>query len=335
MAKVLLRTLFPEDSNAWKLAPFNAFSQSAKNSTHQLVDDPEAADIIFFTDEGLHHISDAFNSPLYKRYWQKCFIFAQNDFPIPLLPGLYASLRKKEYDHAWCRTGFYVWDCPSQDSQIVFTRYDQIPFPKNPEYLCSFAGSCQNAPIREKLKELRHPRYVIKDVNRDTITANTLGDAEWIKKLHNQYTTLIGNSRFSLCPRGSGTNSFRLYESMAMGRAPVILADEWVAPPDIPWSEFSIRIAEHDYQSIFKILEEQEHRAEELGQRAREVWEQYFHPDRAFDCAVEAFLDIRSFGKTTKAYHHQLRLLRVLPKVARLELHKVKTRVLKRTKAPN
>jgi hypothetical protein len=330
MAKVLLKTLFSEDSNAWKLAPYTAFSQSAKKSAHELVSDPEEADIIFFTDEGLHPVTDSFNNSFYKRYWHKCFIFSQNDFPIPLLPGLYASLRKSEYDYSWCRTGFYVWDCPALDSQIVFTRYDQIPFPTNPQYLCSFAGSCQNATIRQRLKELQHPRYVVRDVNRDTITANTLGDKEWINRLHQQYMTLIGNSSFSLCPRGNGTNSFRLYESMAMGRAPVILADDWVAPRKIPWDKFSIRIAERDYKSIFQVLEQEEYRAAELGERARQIWEQHFHPDKAFDQAVDTFLDIRALGKTTQRHRHWLRLIRVLPKITKLKLHDLKLRLVKR-----
>jgi hypothetical protein len=333
MAKVLLKSLFPQDANVWELSPFDAFFRSAKNSAHQLVSDPEEADIIFFCDEGRQPLTDPFSNSLYGRYWDKCFIFAQNDFPITVVPGLYASLKKGEYDHGWCRTGFYAWDCPSPSSNIVFTRYDQVPFPQNPEYLCSFAGSCQNARIREKLKELRYPRYLVLDVNRDTVKANTLGDREWIKRLQHQYRTLIGNSKFSLCPRGKGTNSFRLYESMAMGRAPVILSDDWVSPREIPWEEFSIRIPERDYRSIFSILEQEEHRAAELGQRAREVWEQYFHPDSIFDHAVASFLDIRSLGKTSKRYTHRLRMVRVFPKLARHSLHAGKVRLVARRKA--
>jgi Exostosin family len=329
MAKVLLRSLFPDAANSWYRSAFDAFVHSAKNSSHQLVSDPEEADIIFLTDEGIHPITDSFSNPWYQQYWYKCFIFAQNDFPVSLVPGLYASIKKSEYDHGWCRSGFYAWDCPSESSHIVFTRYDQIPFPKDPQYLCSFAGSCQNARIREKLKELQHPRYRIVDVNRDTITANTTGDREWISRLQNQYKTLIGNSKFSLCPRGHGCNSFRLYESMAMGRAPVILSDDWVAPPEIPWDEFSIRIAEKDYQTIFKILEQQEDRAERLGQRGREVWERYFHPNKIFDHAVDIFLDIRSLGKTAKRSQHRLRMARVFPKIAKLKLQSVKSRLLK------
>jgi hypothetical protein len=332
MAKVLLTTLYPGDANSWELSAFTAFLKSAKISAHQLVNDPEEADLIFFTDEGRRPNVDPFNNSLYRRYWHKCFIFSQTDFPVALVPGLYASIRKKDHDHGWSRTGFYAWDCPSPTSQVMYFRYDRIPFPKNPKYLCSFAGTCQNSQIRRNLKELRHARYLVLDVSGDTVKANTLGDREWIKRLQNQYVTLIGDSKFSLCPRGGGTNSYRLYESMAMGRAPVILSDEWVAPPDLPWEEFSIRISERDYKSTFRILEQHEDRAEELGKRARQMWEKNFHPDTVFDRAVASFLDIRSFGRVVKRSEHQRRMVRLSPLIARLYLRSTKAKVIARLK---
>jgi hypothetical protein len=332
MAKILLTTLFPDDANSWELSRITAFRKSAKNSSHQLVTDPEEADLIFFSDEGRNPDSDPYNNRFYRHYRNKCFMFSVLDGPLALVPGLYASLQKSDYDHGWARTGYYVWDCPTRTSQIIFTRYDQIPFPENPKYLCSFAGSCQNASIRLRLKELTHPRYSIVDVNRDTIKAAVSGDQDWIKKLQEQYVTLIRDTKFSLCPRGGGTNTYRLYESMAMGRAPIILSDDWVTPSEPPWDEFSIRIAERDYKSLFQILEQHEHRAEEMGKKARYWWEQYFSPDVIFDRAVESFLDIRSSGRTTKAHEHTLRKLRLLPMMAKLSLRAAKVGLLAKVK---
>jgi Exostosin family len=332
MAKILLTTLFPDDANSWELSRITAFRKSAKNSSHQLVSDPEEADLIFFADEGRNPDSDPYNNRFYRRYRNKCFMFSVLDGPLALVPGLYASLQKSDYDRGWARTGYYVWDCPTRTSQIIFTRYDQIPFPESPKYLCSFAGSCQNASIRQRLKELSHPRYLIVDVNRDTIKAAVAGDQDWIKKLQEQYVTLIRDTKFSLCPRGGGTNTYRLYESMAMGRAPVILSDDWVTPSEPPWDEFSIRIAERDYKSLFQILEQHEHRAEEMGKKARYWWEQYFSPEVIFDRAVESFLDIRSSGRTTKAHEHTLRKLRLLPMMVKLSLRAAKVGLLAKVK---
>jgi hypothetical protein len=332
MAKVFLTTLYPQDASVWELAPFRAFVRSAKASSHELVADPKDADIIFFTDEGRRPLTDSFSNPFYRNFWNKCFIFAQNDFPTAVVPGLYASLSKEEYDPAWCWGGFYARDSASERDQVVFTWHDPLPFPESPQYLCSFAGSCQNASVRQKLKELQDPRCLIVDVNRDPIKACMLGDQAWIKRLKDQYLEVVGKSKFSLCPRGSGTNSYRLYESMAMGRAPVILSDKWVASPNIPWEEFSIRIPERDYKSIVQILSRQEDRAEELGKRARQAWEKYFHPDKVFEQAVEAFLEIRASGKTTKWYEHRLRMARLLPKIGRSALQAGKARLLELSK---
>jgi hypothetical protein len=47
-----------------------------------------------------------------------------------------------------------------------------------------------------------------------------------------KYNDLISNSIFSLCPSGAGRNSIRIWESMAVGTIPVILADG-IGMPDI------------------------------------------------------------------------------------------------------
>jgi hypothetical protein len=327
MAKVLLITLYPDDAGSWELGPFKAFYKSAKLSKHTLVTDPHDADVIFFTDEGRYALNDLFNTPLYKQFWNKCFVFSQSDLPIPMIPGLYASIQKCDYDPSWCRTGFYARECPSGNNQIYGAVYNEIPLPQNPNYLCSFAGSCQNSKIREKLKEIRHPRCLVIDVNRETNIANATHNQLWIKRLQTQFVSLLQNTKFSLCPRGIGTNSWRLYESMAMGRAPVILSDHWVAPKEIPWEDFSIRIAERDYKIIPEILEEHEHRAQELGLKARQTWEHHFLPNGIFDRAISTFLEIQASGKTKNWHQHQFRRLRMLPRILRRALHATRVRI--------
>jgi hypothetical protein len=181
--------------------------------------------------------------------------------------------------------------------------------------------------IREKLKEIRHPRCVVIDVNRETNIANATHNQVWINRLQTQFVNLLQNTKFSLCPRGVGTNSWRLYESMAMGRAPVILSDHWVAPKEIAWEDFSIRIAERDYKIIPEILEEHEHRAQELGLKARQTWEHHFLPNGIFDHAISTFLEIQASGKTKNWHEHQFRRLRMLPKILRLALHATRVRI--------
>ena len=328
MANVLLTSLFPGDAESLELGPFHAFFRSAETSTvHVLVADPHQADLIFLTDEGRNAVNDICNTPLYDSFWDKCFIFSQCDRPIPLIPGLYASIQKGDYDHGWCRTGFYTRNEPSAQGQMRNSHYNQIPFPDRPKYLCSFSGSCQSAPIRERLKEICDPRCLVLDVSREAISANTRGDQIEIKRLQTQFLDLLRDSLFSLCPRGMGTNSIRLYESMAIGRAPVILSDDWRPPLEIPWETFSIRIAERDYKSIPEILAPEQHRAQELGHRARQAWEEYFRPNVIFDHAVSRFLDIRESRKTAQWREHQFRRLRMLPKIMRYGVHAARVRL--------
>jgi hypothetical protein len=53
----------------------------------------------------------------------------------------------------------------------------------------------------------------------------------------------MGRSVFSLCPRGLGATSFRLYEALSVGSIPVYLWDghPWLPYADeLDWSEFSV-----------------------------------------------------------------------------------------------
>jgi hypothetical protein len=48
-----------------------------------------------------------------------------------------------------------------------------------------------------------------------------------------RYNEILSDSVFSLCPEGAGPNTLRLWESLAVGAIPVIVADEWI-PPNLP-----------------------------------------------------------------------------------------------------
>jgi len=63
---------------------------------------------------------------------------------------------------------------------------------------------------------------------------------------NNQYTRMLGESIFSVCPRGTGISSVRLFESMAMGSIPIIVADGYDPPLSdiIDWNSISITLPE-------------------------------------------------------------------------------------------
>ena len=68
------------------------------------------------------------------------------------------------------------------------------------------------------------------------------------------YNTLLLDSRYSLCPSGSGPNSIRLWESLACGSIPIILADTLELPSHELWDKAIIRIKEKDVDTLDNII---------------------------------------------------------------------------------
>ena len=60
----------------------------------------------------------------------------------------------------------------------------------------------------------------------------------------NLYNTILLQSRFSLCPSGSGPNSIRLWESLAVGSIPILISDTLELPPHALWEKSILRIPE-------------------------------------------------------------------------------------------
>jgi Exostosin family len=72
----------------------------------------------------------------------------------------------------------------------------------------------------------------------------------------NEYKQLLNNSKFSLCPSGSGPNSIRIWESMSFGSIPVILADDFVLPEveTMSWDDSVIFWKESEIDKLYDYL---------------------------------------------------------------------------------
>jgi hypothetical protein len=117
----------------------------------------------------------------------------------------------------------------------------------------------------------------------------------------------MANARFSLCPRGRGAGSIRLFESMKMGRPCIILSDDWQPNDGVDWNAFSIRVPESEAARIPDILERHADRAAEMGLRARAEWEKWLSEKVRFHRVIELCLDIQRcrsrFGRLDRLYH--------------------------------
>jgi hypothetical protein len=104
------------------------------------------------------------------------------------------------------------------------------------------------------------------------------------------YIRLMRAGKFALCPAGWAAASIRIYESMALGVAPVIIADEFVAPAGPDWSAFSVRVREADVDRLEPILEQFADRHEAMGALAHRAWLEHFQPSRLTAYLADAVL---------------------------------------------
>jgi glycosyltransferase involved in cell wall biosynthesis len=67
----------------------------------------------------------------------------------------------------------------------------------------------------------------------------------------NYYNLMLLKSKFTLCPSGSGPNSIRFWEALAVGSIPILLSDTLELPYHELWDEAIIRIPEKDLEKIY------------------------------------------------------------------------------------
>lgn len=300
MARVVLLSATPEgDQTDFNLAPLHEALKCAELDrfhVHSLTADPDTADLIIFVEfyGAGWYFGRVRRHPLVRRHRDKCFLFSANPLVIPLLPGVYAGVEKK-WATSRTRPGFYLGRTINQ-----FTTYtapaDDLP------YLFSFMGSVRNAPVRAKLAELRHPRSYFQNTTEDfDRVLNRKMDHRERLDYDRRYAELTKVSKFVLCPRGVSVSSIRLFETMRMGRVPVVLSDDWVSPVGPRWDEFSIRLRERDFNRVPALLEKLEPQAVTMGSLARREWERWFSDEVLFHQLVELCLDIRAKRKLSES----------------------------------
>ena len=292
MARVVLLSATPaNEATDFNLAPLRDLQNSAKLDRfkiHSLTSDPESADVILFAEAygAGWHFEHVRRHPFVRNHREKCFIFCSNPFVIPFLPGIFSSIGQR-WSSPRTRPGFYL-GLPENE----FTTYTR-PAHDLP-YLFSFMGSIRNAPVRRDLASLRHKRGFFQDTAEefDRILHRKM-DARERRDYYRRYAELTKASKFILCPRGLSVSSIRLFESMRMGRVPVILSDEWAEPIGPCWEKFAIRVREKDFAQIPNLLEQREAKAVEMGELARQQWEKWFSDEVVFHRLVELCLEIK------------------------------------------
>ncbi len=254
---------------------------------HTLVEDPENADLILFAErEG--DLKRVCQHPLLRQFREKSFVVNPRYKGLPFVPGVYASVSRAYHDRRRTRPGHY----PEVVENEFFSAQ---PFPQSPTYLFSFVGAVWTAPVRKQLAHLDHPHRFFLDTAPEGIdlkkTAQALAEGE--RTYIRRYVDICRQSAFVLCPRGTGPSSLRLFESMLLGRAPVIVSDDWVAPDGPDWGSFSLQVPEKEVARIPRLLEQHAAQAKVMGQQARKTWEDWFSETVTFHHTVEKCLEIQ------------------------------------------
>lgn len=116
------------------------------------------------------------------------------------------------------------------------------------DILCSFVGS-DTHECRSQLKKIMTGKP---DVIFEMGVWNWTFDAHKVSKFKNY----MHRSKFSLCPRGFGPTSFRLYEAIQCGSIPVYIYDEpWLPYQDeIDWQKLCVMVHIDDTDDTYEIL---------------------------------------------------------------------------------
>jgi hypothetical protein len=242
--------------------------QASGIARYQQASAPAQADVIVFFEPNYHKDKKyprlLLSNPLVREFPNKCFTVDYEDGPIGFLPGVYVGMPRSRMDHLRFRAGCYMGQYNTLTTQMADQRH------RPPELLFSFRGSASS----EVRKQLFNSNIAIND----GVIKQTFAWFDHSEDDKHAYVKEILNSKFVLCPRGLSTVSIRLFETMELGRVPVILSDDWVQPDGPSWPQFSLRLSESRMQELPDLLREYEPYAAEMGQLARLAWEEWFSP---------------------------------------------------------
>lgn len=259
------------------MAPrFRAQYEAGNRHPFALVDNPRDASLIVYCED--YQASEHPYAPKLRaessvaEFPEKVFAISAEDRPIGFLPGIYVSMPRSRFDDRRFRSGAYFGDI---NPLIVKAEHERTA--TSPRWLFSFIGAPTD-PMRIALLKMYRttPKWFIQETGN---AQYNIGVDDPAKKQGQQlYLQTLLESQFVLCPRGYGTSSFRLFETMRLGRVPVIISDEWVPPLGPAWSDFSIRIAERSIAELPHLLGPRASDAAEMGSLARQEWERWFSP---------------------------------------------------------
>ena len=278
--KVYIATIGSEWWNKEVADHFRALATRDRVKNHWLTDDPKQADVLLFVDLHQHpldwNLKGLQQHPLSLKYPRKVMVYDERDKPHCVFPGVFVSMPSPDFDGKRQRSFSY---CQLKNELMR-------PSEEEAELLFSFLGA-NTHPVRGELLKLKHSRALVVDTSGINFFSLAEGTKtkEYQRAIQEQkqrYQEVVAQSKFVLCPRGWGTSSFRLYETLAAGRVPVIISDDWMPSPADDWDVCSVRVAQNEVASIPALLEEREADWPKMARAARTMFEEWIAPDVVF-----------------------------------------------------
>lgn len=285
------------------------YYHSASDGRHQLTDDPAQADIILVGAPGneinrLNYWRLIAQHKIIDRFPDKCFSLSFRDKPLQLQRGLYESSTHDLLGRGRIRTGVY----PRSAFNPLIAEYESYAKQEiKRDYLFSFIGRASHS-VRQRIFALKLSRddIVIDDSSSFNFWNKTEPKREHRVRL---YFDVLQRSRFSLCPRGAGTGSIRLFESMCMGVAPIIISDGWIRPQGPDWERLAVFVPERDIGQLEHIVCGHEHRWQDMGKVARQAYLDWFADNRYFNYVISCCIDILRTQRIKERYYWKNRYL--------------------------
>jgi hypothetical protein len=276
-------------SNQWK----KIAAQWEGDDSLTVCDSMAAADAILVTlvdPNGQYEeiVKELERSKKFSGLGNRLFVFDSSDDPLGLFRGIYCSLRSYLFRSTLHRTGCYMQSFNEFISRETDSSENRI------DYLFSFQGNLTSG-VRKSLFSHDFRRNDIL-IERTMPFWHDIGSPEFLE-FKRRYAEVISRSKYVLCPRGIGTSSFRLYETMQSERVPVIISDAWVPWSNTDWRKFCLRVREKDVADIPDICLDAEPKWKEMAAAARKHWEDWFSHKGLARLIAVSISEIRSQRK--------------------------------------
>ena len=166
---------------------------------------------------------------------------------------------------------------PNKSSEIINFKDREIEM--------SFIGSYSTHHTRKVVGELLNSMEAA--VAKDTGNWHFYKKGKDLKDSANYYVKTLGNSKVSICPRGTGPSTIRMWESMAMGSVPVLISDSLQLPlaDRVDWSKHIVFVPEKESSDLVKYIPSEEV-LKEMSDNCIETYNKFFSEEQMHNIII-------------------------------------------------